>query len=80
MPIDYTKGVNLEDAKAGASAEHAMIATVEASSTASKAYSVGDYLYYENKLYKVTADIASGGTITVGTNIALAKLGDDVCD
>ena len=47
----------------------ANIATVEASTTASKAYVQGDYLILDGKFYKVTAAIASGGTITVDTNV-----------
>lgn len=38
-------------------------ATVESSTTASKAYNVGDYLVLNSFLYKVTAAIAAGGTI-----------------
>lgn len=78
MPVNMDKLVSLDRAKEIKTAENGMIATVEASSTASKAYAVGDYFYYTGKLYKASAAIASGGTITVGTNCALAKLGDDV--
>lgn len=55
-----------------------VIATVESSTTASKAYTVEDYLILSGVLYKVTAPIAQGGTITVGTNVSAAVLGDDV--
>ena len=45
------------------------IAPVELSTTASKAYSVGDqFILDDGKIYKATASIAQGGTITVGTN------------
>ena len=56
-------------------------------SSASKAYSVGDYFYVsdnenDRSLYKVTADIASGGTISPGTaasnNCIPAALAEDV--
>lgn len=46
------------------------IATTEASSTASSAHAVGSYLYLNGTIYKVTAPIAIGDTIAVGTNIA----------
>ena len=46
-----------------------MLATVEPTSTASKAYSVGDLLVYGGKLYKVTSQIASGATIIPGSNV-----------
>ena len=45
-----------------------MIATVEATSTASKNYAVGEFLVYNDTLYKVVSIISSGGTITPGTN------------
>lgn len=44
------------------------IAPVESSSTASQAYAVGKKFFYNNILYKCTVAIASGGTITPGTN------------
>jgi len=80
MPIDMNKLVNLTDAKAGIDTEHAMIATVESSTTASKAHAVGDYFYLAGKLYITTSAISSGGTITVNTNCKLAVLGDNVSD
>ena len=46
------------------------IATVETTTTASKAYAVGDLLIYNGTLYKVTSAISSGGTITIGTNVS----------
>lgn len=45
-------------------------ATVEASSTASKAYKIGDKLVYNNILYRVTSAIAAGGLIRPGTNVS----------
>lgn len=45
------------------------IAPVELTTTASQAYSVGDqFILNDGKIYKATADIAQGGTITAGTN------------
>lgn len=44
-------------------------AAVEASSTASRAYAVGENLVYDSVMYKVTTAIAQGGTITPGTNV-----------
>lgn len=51
-----------------------MIAVTEATNKATRNYSVGDYLVYSNTLYKVTAAIASGGTITVGTNVTATTI------
>ena len=45
------------------------VATIEATSTASKPYSIGEYLYYDSTLYRVTAAISQGGSIvTSGAN------------
>lgn len=45
------------------------LATVETTSTASRAYAVGEYLCYNWLLYRVTVAISAGGTITPGTNV-----------
>ena len=45
-----------------------LLAYTEVSTTATKAYSAGDYFILNNVLYKVTASIANGGTITPNTN------------
>lgn len=42
---------------------------VEATTTASKAYDVGDYLIMSGKLYAVTATIGLGSEIVSGTNV-----------
>lgn len=55
-------------------------ATIESSSTASKAYSVGDYLVYDGDLYKVTTAIASGGTITPNTNVEQTTVGAEIAN
>ena len=44
-------------------------ASIEYSSTASKAYAVGDYIVYLNRFYVVITDISQGDTITPGTNV-----------
>ena len=51
------------------------IATVQNSSTASQAFTSGQFLIYQDQLYMVTADIAQGGTITVGTNVTAVTVG-----
>lgn len=51
------------------------LAPVQASATASRAYAAGSYLVYNGQLYLVTEEIASGGTITVGTNVAAVTVG-----
>lgn len=59
-----------------------MMAAVENTSTATAAHAVGTYLIYNDTLYEVTAAIAVGGTLTVGTNIAAVSggLGGDVAE
>lgn len=52
------------------SAGRSFVAPTEASSTASAAHAAGTYFLYNGSLYRATADIASGGTITPGTNCA----------
>ena len=54
------------------------LATVEETSTASKAYATGAYFVYDAKLCRATSDIAQGGTITVGTNCEVVALADEV--
>lgn len=53
-------------------------ATIEESSTASKAYKVGELLVLNYVLYRVTTAIASGGTITPGTNCVQTTVGDEI--
>lgn len=53
-------------------------ATVEGSTTSAHAYSVGDLLVLNNYLYRVTAEISIGNTLTVGTNIERRTVEDEV--
>ena len=66
------------DAESAASSVSAMMATVESTSIASKAYSVGDYLVLNGKLYEVTRAIIRGGRLTVGTNISETTVGGEL--
>lgn len=52
--------------------------TVETSTSASKAYAVGDYLVLNGNLYKVTSAIAADGAITVGTNVVKTTVSDQI--
>lgn len=67
------------------STDHTMIQRIlgnfahyESTTTASRPYKVGEYLTYNGYLYRVTAEIASGGTITVGTNVMQTTVGDEI--
>ena len=42
--------------------------------TASRAYTTGEFFYKDGKMYKVLTNIASGATFTVGTNISETTL------
>lgn len=57
---------------------NANIAIVEDTSTASQAYAVGDLLVYSGQLYRVTAAINIGGTITPGTNVTPTTVADEL--
>ena len=56
--------------EANAQAALSYIGPSEDSSTASAAHVAGSYFIYDGKLYKATANIAIGDTITSGTNCA----------
>lgn len=53
------------------------IAPTETSPT-TNAYDVGDHLIYNNVLYRVKASISAGATLTVGTNIEAASVGNEL--
>lgn len=60
---------------------HHNLATIEPTTTASKAYAVGDYFVYSGQLYKVTTAIASGGTIVtsgVSANVEATTVADEL--
>lgn len=46
-----------------------MFGNVETGTTASRAYSIGDIVVYDGRLYKALAAISQGDTFTVDTNI-----------
>lgn len=53
-----------------------MIAPVETAYMATRNYTVGQLLIVDNTLYKVTVNIANGGTITAGTNVVATTLSE----
>lgn len=56
------------------------LGNIETSATAAAAYAIDDYLVYDSKLWKVTAAIAIGDTLTDGTNISEVANAPDVND
>ena len=53
-------------------------ASIESGETASKAYSVGDFLVKNGVLYKVTNAISKDDALTVGTNIVQTTVGSEL--
>ena len=51
-----------------------LIAPTEVTFTATRNYSVGNYLIVKNQLYKVTSAISSGGTITPNSNVTATTI------
>lgn len=54
------------------------IAYLETGTTASRAYTVGQYVIVGDVLYKVASSIASGATFTPGTNIIATTVGGEL--
>lgn len=54
------------------------IATIETSSTAAHSYAIGQYLVYNNTLYKATKAISVGATLVVGNNIQATNVGTEL--
>ena len=57
---------------------NANLAFIEEGMTASRAYSIGQYVNVKGQLYKVTSAIASGATFTVDTNIVSTTVGAEL--
>ena len=58
--------------------DRAMVAAPEVSAKATKNYTVGDYLTIGIHLYRVTANIANGGTISTSTNVVETTVGEEL--
>lgn len=54
------------------------IAPCETTTTASRNYAVGEYVIVDGYVYRVKTAISSGATFTVGTNIELSPVGDNI--
>lgn len=53
-------------------------ATIQTTNKATKNFVVGEYLTYEGILYEVTSPIATGGTITPGSNCEQTNMGAEL--
>lgn len=70
-------GLYVDKEKEAVRAEYdGMIAPTEASFTATQNYTTGSLLIVDGTLYKVTANIANGGTITPNTNVTATTLAE----
>ena len=67
-------------AKAGNDAQKQISAYVETGNTASRAYTKGDHVIWKGVYYVVSANIASGGTFTSGTNLTSTTVGKEITD
>jgi hypothetical protein len=56
------------------------IADIEFTSTASRAYQIGELVVFDNKLCQVTQVISSGGTITLGTNVVSTSVDEQLAN
>ena len=54
------------------------IAPLQATTKANTNYAVGDYLFMNGLLYKVTSTISSGATITPGTNVEVTDVATEL--
>ena len=59
-------------------AEKNLIAPTETSGVASQSYAIGDYMFWRDGFYKVTAAITQGGAITSGTNVTQTTIGAEL--
>lgn len=59
---------------------NANLAYIEDGMTASRAYTVGQFVLIGGQLYKVTSAIASGATFTIGTNVVSTTVGTELTD
>lgn len=55
-----------------------MTATLETGSTASQAYTIGSFLFFDNKLCKASTAIAQGDTLAIGTNLTQTTIGAEL--
>ena len=57
---------------------HQNLAPIELTSTATNPYRIGQFFVYNNLLYKATAAIGIGDTITPGTNCVTDTVGNEI--
>lgn len=78
VDVEYGAYLTVVENQLGEKIPKVAVAPIEKTTTASKAYDVNEMFFMGDKLYIVTDDIASGGTITVGTNCDETTLGEQI--
>jgi len=74
----FNENADKIDEALGDKAENQSLAPIESSATASRNYSVGQQFVYNGLLYEATSAIASGGTITPGSNCARTTVAEEL--
>lgn len=77
IELGYTANVQAEvDVLETTKADNAdVVDYIENGNTASRAYTANQFMLWKGDLYKVTTSIASGATITAGTNVSKTTIG-----
>lgn len=75
---EITAKADKTDVDSQTAVTRAMMAPAEASATAASAHAVGSYFQYNGKLYKTTATISIGDTITPNTNCVEDTVGAEL--
>ena len=70
ISTEITNRTNADNALQGQ-----IVADIQTSTTANRAYAIGEYFVLNGTLYRVIAAIANGGTITTGTNAKATNVG-----
>lgn len=74
----FNENADKIDEALGSKAANQSLAPIESSATASRNYSVGQQFVYNGLLYEATSAIASGGTITPGSNCARTTVAEEL--
>lgn len=77
--LDDKADVDYVDEELGNKVNKANVTSyIESSTTATRDYSVGDYIYINNFLFRVTAPISTGDTINPLINAEMVKIGTEL--
>ena len=74
----FNENADKIDEALGSKAANQSLAPIESTSTATRNYSIGQQFVYNGLLYEATAAIASGGTITPGSNCARTTVAEEL--